>query len=31
MDKEMNEPVMALDSASPRRIKICAMEKHSAA
>jgi hypothetical protein len=31
MVKEMNEPVIALDSTNPRRIKIWAMEKQSAA
>jgi hypothetical protein len=31
MVKEMNEPVIALDSTKPRRINIWAMEKQSAA
>ena len=31
IDKEMKEPVMALDSIKPRRMKMCAMEKKSAA
>ena len=31
IDKEMNDPVIALDSMRPRRMKIWAMEKQSAA
>ena len=31
IDNEMNEPVIALDSIKPRRMKICAIEKKSAA
>ena len=31
IDSEMNDPVIAFDSTRPRRMKICAMEKQSAA
>jgi len=31
IDNEINDPVIALDCTRPRRIKICAIEKHSAA
>ena len=31
IEREMKEPVIALDSTKPRRMRICAIEKHSAA
>jgi hypothetical protein len=31
IDKEMKEPVMALEPTKPRRMKMWAMEKHNAA
>ena len=31
IDNEINDPVIALDCTRPRRIKICAIEKQSAA